>query len=97
MLSNNYALVEGTIEDFRRHVKPGRISIHYDYTIDNRIYHGSKTYPLLRTYKSIIVKQKFPVAYDRGNIENSELILTGKDVDKYQLKLSDNYKWVEEL
>lgn len=69
----------------------------YEFCVEGKMYKGENAFPRIVIKKGYsLVSKTFPVAYERGNADNCELLMSPQDFEVFNLPFPDSLEWIRD-
>jgi len=97
-LKKNYGLITGTVTDFVIDHRGAGGNVEFTFELEGKEYKNVRGYAnIVGSEGDVLIGKHFPVAYEKGNIKNSRMLLTSKDFESFSIPFPDSLKWVKEI
>jgi hypothetical protein len=107
-LKSNKTITTGTVyETTTYYQNPNSVFIKYRYIIDNKQFNGQSSivsnhkYDDCKFLRQILLGHSFPIIYDSTDFDNSKILLSKKDYERYNVSrpdtLSSFYNTIDSL
>lgn len=94
-LARNPMFATGTILHFSEDAKGSGGRITYVFKLEGKEYKNVRAYGNIYTSQGYnFVNKSFPVAYEKNNVGNNQLLISPKQFDEINLPFPDSLEWV---
>ncbi len=94
-LKGNYIITEGLVTEFNFVPRGIPLQVKYTFTLSDRMFHNESILNLNRDKRELwaclLMNKNFPVIYESGNPDNSQMMLTLSDYRKYGVNIPSGF------
>lgn len=87
----------GTVAGADKISRNPAIYICYWFEVDGEIFNCKMAKRIRFSQADTLVGMHFPIAYEKGNPENSEIIITPEDFKEFKLPFPDSLRWIRKI